>query len=179
MVSAIILLVFAIGLIVAGVSSFPPKNTYQLQNYDASQLSEMERNSVMIPEGGYKLLSEQPFWTEHRAGGHFEVDRVVRYYAMEVQSASGEPYVIGLQMGSKQVEMLASGSLKDLHGTVLPLDESHTANLAQYADGQRVYGYFLSSTTRTAFGDIIKGTLMILSGAVCLVMVGALLKIRK
>lgn len=177
MKAAIGLVLVALLLIVMGVDSFPKKDHYPLQNCTASQLPEMVRKRMKLPAKDYKVLSNQPFWTEHRAGGHIDVDSKVQYYAVEVQTA-GQPYVIGLQLNSAQAEKLADGTLGDLRGNLLTLDAAHTADMAQYASGQTVCAYFLSAESGTELGGTIQGILTLLAGVGCLVLAVILLRKR-
>lgn len=170
---ALLVILFLTGAVLC----FPGK-TAALEAMEPAQLSALNNTMVTLEAGSYRVLAEQPFWTEHRAGGHFDFDSEVRYYAMEVTTKTGQRYVIGLQLGEKQAAQLQNGTLGGLQGTVLPLQGGSMTGLCQQAQQTVAYDYFFSSSptapAKSAVSSVVLGAL----GIVCAVLL-AMIRMRR
>lgn len=166
----IVVLLLSVVLVVLGLSNFVKKEQYSLQKYSAEHLFEVVHNSVTLPTEYYTVLSDKPVWTKYQSSEDFGSDSEIGYYAIEVRPTEGSPYIIGLELGDRQTWQLARGTLQDLHGTLQSLDTAHAEELAQYANGRPVCGYFLSSSADTPVGEIIRGVALTLLGAAGIVL---------
>ena len=169
--AAVFLALLAILFLTGAVLCFPGRTT-ALEAMEPAQLSALNKTMVTLEAGSYRVLSDQPFWTEHRAGGRLDFDSEVRYYAMEVTTKAGQSYVIGLQLGEKQTAQLQNGTLGGLQGTVLPLQGGSLTGLHQQAQGT-VYDYFFSSSPTASAKSVLPSVALGALGIVCAALLAA------
>lgn len=131
---------------------------------------------VTLNENSYLVLSAEPFWTEHRAGGHFDFDSENQYFAIYVTTTTGQHDVMGLQLGKKQAGQLRKGTLGDLQGTILSMEGEALTGLYQQANGNTVYDCFLSSSPATSVQSALTSVACFILAAVCAVLLVAVIK---